>query len=66
MLMHAIEELPHNYQEIFKLRSFEDKTFVAIGQKIGCSADAARKLWSRAIIRLQEFLAKPSPPPESI
>ena len=33
-------------------------SFVEIGQQLGCSADAARKLWSRAIVRMQEVLAK--------
>lgn len=65
LLKRAIDELPQNYREIVRLRSFEDRSFVEIGEQLECSADAARKIWSRAIVRMQEVLARLSPPSES-
>lgn len=65
-LNRALSKLPQNYREVVHLRSFEDKSFVEIGQQLGCSADAARKLWSRAIVRIQEILAKQSPVSKSV
>ena len=61
MLNRALSELPDNYRQIIRLRSYEDKSFVEIGEQQGCSPDAARKLWSRAIVRMQEIMASQNP-----
>ncbi len=56
MLEKAIAKLPVNYQQVIQLRNWQDKTFGEIGAVLDCTDDAARKLWSRAIVRLQEVL----------
>ena len=66
MLQRAIAQLPENFQQIVMLRSFEDVSFVQIGKQLGCSSDAARKTWSRAIVRLQDILARQSSESQSI
>ena len=38
---------PKRYQKIIRLRMEEKLGFAAIGRRLRCSADAARKLWSR-------------------
>ena len=61
MLDEAMSLLPENYRTVIQLRNFEDRSFVDIGQQMGCTAEAARKLWSRCILRLQEILASKWP-----
>ena len=56
-LQQAIIQLPDHYRNIVQLKSMEEKSFAEIGELIGCSADAARKTWSRAIVRLQELMS---------
>ena len=58
ILKQAMDSLPENYQDVIRLRNWEDHTFIQIGKKLDCSAEAARKLWSRAIVRLQDVLKK--------
>ena len=55
-LQRALSCLPEHYQEVIRLRLEEDYTFEEIGQQQGRSAEAARKVWMRAIERLQEQL----------
>jgi RNA polymerase sigma factor (sigma-70 family) len=52
----ALERLTPRYREILIERTFQRLTFAEIGKQRGCSADAARKLWGRAVARLQEAL----------
>ncbi len=61
LLQRAIQRLPRHYQQIVQLRSFEDQSFIDIGRKLDCSADAARKLWSRAILQMQEIMSQERP-----
>ncbi len=49
----SIRELPEEYQQVILLRNWEELTFDEIGQRIGRSADAARKLWVRALRQLK-------------
>ncbi len=53
-LHRAIETLSEIEREVIKLRNWQRLSFVEIGQRTQRSADAARKLWSRAIVRLQK------------
>ena len=55
-LVEALETLPRGYCIVIELRDFEGLSFADIGTRIGRSADAARKLHTRAIIRLGELL----------
>ena len=48
--------LPPDYRDVLYLRYWEGLSFVQIAGRIGRSADAVRKLWYRAIERLQAEL----------
>jgi RNA polymerase sigma-70 factor (ECF subfamily) len=48
-----LEALPAHYRQVIQLRHFERWEFSAIGPELGCSAEAARKLWTRALRQLQ-------------
>jgi RNA polymerase sigma-70 factor, ECF subfamily len=54
----ALERLPEDYHRVITLRNQERREFEEIGQLMERSADAARRLWSRAIERLQQELEK--------
>ncbi len=60
-LRSALASLSTNHQTIIQLRNFEQLEFAEIGKQMGRSADAARKLWARALHSLQETLAQQSP-----
>jgi RNA polymerase sigma-70 factor (ECF subfamily) len=49
----ALDRLPHDYREVIRLRNQARHSFEEIGRLMNRSADAARRLWSRAIERLQ-------------
>jgi RNA polymerase sigma-70 factor, ECF subfamily len=49
----SIRELPAEYQQVILLRNWDELTFDEIGQRIGRSAGAARKLWVRALKQLK-------------
>ncbi|HEY1379945.1 MAG TPA: sigma-70 family RNA polymerase sigma factor [Gemmataceae bacterium] len=44
----AVMSLPGPYRDVVVLRSRDRLSFDAIGVRMGCSAEAARKLWMRA------------------
>lgn len=48
-----LAELPPRYREVIILRSLEGRTFDEIAQLTDSTAEAARKLWVRAIGRLR-------------
>jgi RNA polymerase sigma-70 factor (ECF subfamily) len=52
----ALEGLPPEYREVLRMRYEEDLSFEEIGQRMERSANAARKLWLRAVQRLQQQL----------
>ena len=54
----AIAEMQEDYQQVLRLHSFEQQSFEEVGEAMGRSADASRKLWTRAVMKLQEILAK--------
>lgn len=53
-LQQALAQMPEDYQEVIRLRNQNRLPFDEIGKRMQRSADAARRLWSRAIERLQE------------
>jgi RNA polymerase sigma-70 factor (ECF subfamily) len=55
-LERALARLPEHYRQAIHLRYHEQLTFAAIGEALGCSAEAARKLWARAVDQLQREL----------
>jgi RNA polymerase sigma-70 factor (ECF subfamily) len=54
----ALQRLPEHYREVVQLHTQEELTFAQIGGRLGCSAEAARKLWSRALERLAHLLER--------
>jgi RNA polymerase sigma-70 factor (ECF subfamily) len=50
----ALGRLPEEYRRAIVLRYVEGRSFEDIGQRLGRSPDAARKLWSRAMERLRQ------------
>ncbi|MFO0946999.1 MAG: sigma-70 family RNA polymerase sigma factor [Planctomycetota bacterium] len=51
-LERALGRLPEDQRKVIELRSFERRSFEDVGMVIGKSADAARKIWSRAVEQL--------------
>jgi RNA polymerase sigma-70 factor (ECF subfamily) len=52
----ALERLPEDYRRVIVLRNQERKSFEEMGPLMGRSAEATRRLWSRAVERLQREL----------
>ncbi|MEQ1903029.1 MAG: sigma-70 family RNA polymerase sigma factor [Pirellulaceae bacterium] len=52
----AMAQLPENYQQVIRLRDWEDQSFPQIGEQMKISEEAARKLWRRAIVKLESLL----------
>lgn len=59
-LQAAMKKLPDDYRTVVELRNWELRSFDEIGQEMGRSAEAVRKLWVRAIARLQQELGPES------
>ncbi len=55
-LRRAMDQLPAEYQQVLRLRNWQDLSFVEIGRQMNRSPEAARKLWSRAVMQLQGML----------
>jgi RNA polymerase sigma-70 factor (ECF subfamily) len=53
----ALERLPEDYRRVLLLRHEEGLSFEALGQRLGRSGEAARKLWVRAVEQLQQILS---------
>jgi RNA polymerase sigma-70 factor (ECF subfamily) len=58
-LQAALGRLPEDYRRVITLRYEEQLPFEEIGRLLQRSPDAARKLWARAVERLQEELDSP-------
>ena len=58
-LEQALARLPKDYRQVILLRYQEEHTFEEIGRLMNRSANAARKLWLRAVERLQQEMDKP-------
>jgi RNA polymerase sigma-70 factor (ECF subfamily) len=55
----ALERLPADYQRVLRLRYEEELPFEEIGRLMDRSANAAEKLWARAVARLQQEMESP-------
>ena len=53
-LLAGLARLPTVYREVIELHNREHLTFAEVGQQIGRSGEAARKLWVRALVMLRE------------
>ncbi len=50
----AIDELPEDYRTVIHLHYWEQLSFEQVGQEMNRSAEAARKLWYRAIEEIRQ------------
>jgi RNA polymerase sigma-70 factor (ECF subfamily) len=55
----AVERLPEDYRRVIQLRYREERSFEDIAAAMQRSPNAVRKLWARAIERLQQELEAP-------
>ena len=53
----ALAQLPEDYQQVIKMRSWGGMSFPQIAENIGKSINATEKLWYRAVQRLGKQLA---------
>jgi RNA polymerase sigma-70 factor (ECF subfamily) len=53
LLRGALARLPEDYRRVIVLRNLERRRFEAIGDAMGRSVGAVKKLWSRAIVQLK-------------
>lgn len=53
LLRMAVEKLPDDYQQVIRLRNWQQQSFPEIATVMNRSSEAVRKLWSRAINQLQ-------------
>lgn len=56
LLEQALARLPAHYRQVIALRHQDGRAFEEIGRALGCSTEAARKLWNRAIHQLRDEL----------
>ena len=53
LLKKTIQTLSAEHRTVIELRNWQQLPFSEIGQRMGRSEDAARKLWARAVLQLQ-------------
>jgi len=58
-IQRALHRLPEDYRQVVQLRYREERSFEEIAEIMQRSQNAVRKLWARAIERLQQELEKP-------
>ena len=61
----ALSRLSPEDQQVIRLRNWQSLSFAEIGEQMSRSTDAARKLWSRAILRMQKELEADGEPDET-
>jgi RNA polymerase sigma-70 factor (ECF subfamily) len=59
-LQRALLKLPPDYRRVILLYNQEQLPFEEIGRLMNRSANAAEKLWARAVLRLEQVLETPS------
>jgi RNA polymerase sigma-70 factor, ECF subfamily len=55
-LIAALGRIPEDYRRVIVWYQYDQYTFEEIGRRLDRSAEAARKIWSRALVRLTEEL----------
>lgn len=58
-LIRAMADLSEDERQVIELRNWQRLSFPEIGEHIGRTSEATRKLWSRAIVRLQKKMKQP-------
>lgn len=59
-LAEALARLPEDYRQAVIMRSWKRLSFAEIGKRLDRSEDAARKIWYRALERLQKDMDDPN------
>lgn len=59
----ALTQLSEEYRQVIMWRNWDQLSFAEIGDRLGRSEEAARKLWTRAVAKLAEFLPTEHPDP---
>jgi RNA polymerase sigma-70 factor (ECF subfamily) len=54
-LSRALQHLPADYRDVLRLRQ-DDLSFEEVGRRLGRSAEAARKVWARAVAQLSTLV----------
>jgi RNA polymerase sigma-70 factor (ECF subfamily) len=54
----ALERLKEPHRSVLIERTWHGASFSEIGMRIGCSAEAARKTWTRAVYAMEKILAE--------
>ncbi len=54
-----LRQLPEHYRQVIQMHVTQRLTFVQIAAKLGLTADAARKLWGRAVEELAKRMESP-------
>ena len=57
-LRSAMAHMPREYVEVIKLRNWRQLSWQEVGQEMERSAEAVRKLWGRALVRLKAELLR--------
>jgi RNA polymerase sigma-70 factor (ECF subfamily) len=55
----AMERLPDDYRQVLTLRYEDDMPFEEVAKRMGRTSNAVRKLWARAVERLEQELEAP-------
>jgi RNA polymerase sigma-70 factor (ECF subfamily) len=55
----ALARLPEDYRQVLTMRYQDDLSFEEIGWRLGRTGNAARKLWLRAVEKLEQELGSP-------
>jgi len=55
-LNQAVEGLPQVERQVIEWRNYERLSFAAIGERLGRSEEAARKIWTRALLKVRALL----------
>jgi RNA polymerase sigma-70 factor (ECF subfamily) len=58
----ALAQLPDHYRQVLRLRYDRQLSFAEVGAGMGCSAEAARKMWARAVAALEQEMNPPNEP----
>jgi RNA polymerase sigma-70 factor, ECF subfamily len=53
-LLSALGRIPEHYRPVVVWHQYDRLTFDEIGRRLGRSAESARKLWTRALVRLSQ------------
>lgn len=61
LLQQAISNLPDEYQTVIELRNWQEFSFAEIGKQMDRSEEAARKLWYRAVVKLESMILERYP-----